>query len=131
MKWTFESEDASRAHLARKDLVAYLALRASSEESDFAAAEAIFGELIGNVVRHAPGPVSVLLEWEDDGAVLRVTDRGPGFEWRGSAQPELLAEGGRGLFIVQALARALVVERLECGARASAWLPVQRERVPA
>jgi anti-sigma regulatory factor (Ser/Thr protein kinase) len=130
MKWSFDSEDANRAHLARKDLIAYLATRASSEGSDFAAAEAIFGELIGNVARHAPGPVSILLEWEDDSAVLHVRDQGPGFDWHGSCEPELLAEGGRGLFIVQALARALEIERLECGVRASAWLPIRRS-VPA
>lgn len=130
MKWIFESEDASRAHLARRDLIAYLATRASSEASDFAAAEAIFGELVGNVARHAPGPVSIVLEWEDDAAVLRVQDHGPGFDWDEHCIPELLAEGGRGLFIVQSLARAFVIERLERGMRLSAWLPVERERVP-
>lgn len=40
--------------------------------SDFAAAEAVYGELIGNCVRHAPGEIRIAFTWHD--ATLVVTD---------------------------------------------------------
>lgn len=109
----------------RRDLLAYLESRATAE-SDLAGAALIFGELIGNVVRHAPGPIAVDLNWVDGIAVLRVRDHGPGFEWNGSvALPETLAESGRGLYIAHAVARDLQVRRINGnGTEAVAWLPV-------
>jgi anti-sigma regulatory factor (Ser/Thr protein kinase) len=124
MRWSYRSEDAASAIHARADLVAYLRAHAGTD-SDVAAAELIFGELIGNVVRHAPGPISVDLEWRDGCAVLSVCDRGPGFVWTGAHRPEPLAESGRGLFIVDTLAKALHVARKgRVGMQVTAWLPV-------
>ncbi len=124
MKWRFESEDASRAYQVRRDLLAYLATYAS-DDSDLAAAGLIFGELVGNVVRHAPGPIALDIHWEGGVAVLRVRDGGPGFEWRCPMLPEAMAESGRGLYIAHAVARNLHVRRLPGGgSEAVAWLPV-------
>jgi anti-sigma regulatory factor (Ser/Thr protein kinase) len=125
MQWNFQSLDASTARDVRRDLLVYLEARATAE-SDLAGAALIFGELIGNVVRHAPGPIAVDLRWEGGTAVLRVRDSGPGFEWSGSAAlPETMAESGRGLFIAHAVALALRVRRLPGnGTEAVAWLPV-------
>jgi anti-sigma regulatory factor (Ser/Thr protein kinase) len=124
MRWSFESEQAAGAIHARADLVAYLLAHADGN-SDLQAAELIFGELIGNVVRHAPGPISVDLEWRDGVAVLSVRDFGPGFDWTGARKPEPLAESGRGLFIVQTLARAVDIARdSQAGMQVTAWLPV-------
>jgi anti-sigma regulatory factor (Ser/Thr protein kinase) len=126
MRWSFTSEDALAAYHARSDLLAYLRKRAA-EESDLEAAELIFGELVGNVVRHAPGPIAVELEWQDGLAVLRIRDFGEGFDWQEPALPRnIMAEGGRGLFLVHQLARALAIERLpDAGMRATAHLPVR------
>ena len=94
--------------------------------SDLDAAALIFGELVGNVVRHAPGPISIDILWESDMAVLRVTDRGPGFDWDGDARlPDRFAESGRGLFIAFSVAHNLRVRRVPGnGTEATAWLPI-------
>jgi anti-sigma regulatory factor (Ser/Thr protein kinase) len=42
-------------------------------------AELIFGELLGNVVRHAPGPVEISFDVGSDAAILHVIDSGPEF----------------------------------------------------
>jgi anti-sigma regulatory factor (Ser/Thr protein kinase) len=124
MKWSFESADANRAYRVRRHLLAHLATYAS-QDSDLAGAGLIFGELVGNVVRHAPGPIAVDLRWVKGMAVLRVRDTGPGFEWRGATLPEAMSESGRGLFIAHAVARALRIRRLPGrGTVATAWLPV-------
>ncbi|HEY4442239.1 MAG TPA: SpoIIE family protein phosphatase, partial [Candidatus Elarobacter sp.] len=74
--WIFHSHDAMRAEGARFQFVERLRELATAE-SDLASAELIFGELIGNVVRHGPGAIDVDLEWEGERAVLHVMDRGP------------------------------------------------------
>lgn len=129
MRWSFESSDASRAYHVRHDLLAYLSSRAG-DDSDLAAAALIFGELVGNVVRHAPGPISIGVHWVRGVAVLQVRDGGPGFDWSGKAKlPDPLAESGRGLYIAKAAARALRVRRLaHGGTEVTAWLPVRLDR---
>lgn len=126
MKWSFESADAGSAYVARNDMLAYLVSRCCSN-SDIDGAALIFGELVGNVVRHAPGAIAIELVWDGGAAVLQVTDYGPGFDWNGSAQlPEALAESGRGLFIAHSVATKLVVAKMpRGGTRVTAWLPVQ------
>ena len=128
MSWHFASVDARGAFGARHDLLATLREHAS-DDSDVDAALLIFGELVGNVVRHAPGPVEIHLSWEAEQAVLHVRDFGPGFEWIGAHLPDPLAETGRGLFIVTQLAVRVAFERVEQGMSARAWLPVARRPV--
>jgi|SRR5579862_3836316 len=125
MRWSFESTDAAEAYTVRFDMLEYLKSRADTG-SDLEAAALIFGELVGNVVRHAPGPITVEILWERGCAVLRVVDGGPGFDWAGNAAlPDILAESGRGLYIAQSVAKALKVRRLAGnGTEATAWLPV-------
>jgi anti-sigma regulatory factor (Ser/Thr protein kinase) len=125
MRWSFEAADAAKAYSVRFDLLTYLKTHAS-RGSDLEAAALIFGELVGNVVRHAPGPIALELFWDRHVAVLRVVDRGPGFDWNGAAAlPELFAECGRGLYIAHRVARRLRVRRIAGnGTEATAWLPV-------
>ncbi len=80
----------------------------ASEDSDFAATELIIGELLGNVIRHAPGPVRVRAEWEGAEAKFVVEDSGRGFSL---PQPPAgrTEQRGRGLALVQAFARSLLV----------------------
>jgi len=125
MHWRFESRDAHGAYRARRDLIAHLRDRAT-DDSDIDAAALVYGELVGNVVRHAPGPIAVALEWHAGIAVLKVRDHGPGFDIRSVAAPDPLAESGRGLFIVRSIAQFLRVVRRESGTEAVAWLPVRR-----
>jgi anti-sigma regulatory factor (Ser/Thr protein kinase) len=125
VRWRFESADASRAYDARRDLLDYLASRADGR-SDLDAAAMVFGELVGNVVRHAPGPIAIEVSWDRGVAVLRVRDSGPGFEWDGAVSlPDPMAESGRGLYIVCTVSQTMKVSRPPGGGtEVMAWLPI-------
>jgi len=125
-RWAFEAADAVSAQGARVAFSRYIA-RTCTADADVVACELIFGELIGNVVRHAPGSLEIVLEWRDDRAVLHVYDRGPGLTWSAPALPDTFAEGGRGLYIVAQLAHALQVEPAAGrGTHVAVTLPVER-----
>ncbi len=121
-RWTFNTDDSTAARNARHAFVA--ALRDGGmrdEERD--AAELVFGELLGNVVRYAPGPIEVMFDWSEPVPVLHVLDRGPGFTLMPRLPSDLLSERGRGLFIVWSLAEDFnVTERLDGGSHARAVL---------
>lgn len=68
-------------------------------DSNVRAAELIFGELIAKAARHG-GTVDVAFEWEPPQAVLHVIDRGNGCEEPDDSATALLAEHGRGLWLV-------------------------------
>jgi anti-sigma regulatory factor (Ser/Thr protein kinase) len=127
VRWAFQADDATAAQDARNALVAYLRSR-GSEDSDFGAAELIFGELVGNVVKHAPGPITIELVWDGESPTLRVADRGPGFELRTMLPADLMSEGGRGLFLASTFGADLRVTKVpDGGSRVSATLPVHRQ----
>lgn len=109
--WTFDAENAQSAHDARSQYVERLR-EGATPDSDIDAAELIFGELVGNVVRHAPGPIDVQLEWEHGEAVVHVTDRGKGFIRNPALPVDPLSESGRGLYIISLLAANVRVERI-------------------
>jgi len=122
-RWAFDSKDAQRAHAARHSFVQ--ALRdAGLRRKQVDAAELVFGELLGNVVRFAPGPVEIVLNWTHAAApVLHVLDRGPGFTFAPKLPLDLLSERGRGLYIVWSLAEDCnVTLRHDGGAHARAVL---------
>ncbi|MGH7715573.1 MAG: ATP-binding protein, partial [Vulcanimicrobiaceae bacterium] len=91
---------------------------------EFGAIEAILGELLSNVARHSPGVASVTLERRSSELVLHVDDYGQPFSLDGRATPNVYAESGRGLLIVRAFARDIILERREDGNRVSAILPL-------
>jgi anti-sigma regulatory factor (Ser/Thr protein kinase) len=109
--------------------VAYLR-RHAHEDSNFDAAELIFGELITNVVRHAPGPISIRLEWYDDAPMMHVLDCGEGFDYTptGTFTPpceaDLYRDGGRGLVITSHLANCVTIIRETSGSHVMASLPI-------
>jgi anti-sigma regulatory factor (Ser/Thr protein kinase) len=129
VNWSFDATAAAATEARR----AYIAALASKAESgavvDLAAAELIFGEMLGNVVRHAPGWVDVSLEWTGEHPVLQVDDNGPGFHSRRRRErlpDDELSESGRGLFIIHALAVDFAVtNRAVRGTRARATLPLE------
>jgi PAS domain S-box-containing protein len=110
-RWSFAAENAQAANDARADFVRFL--RAKSENVPaIQSAEVVFGELVGNVVRHAPGPIDVALEWGVRQPVLHVIDRGAPFASRDHLPNDPLSEGGRGLFLAQRLSDGLSVEHV-------------------
>jgi GAF domain-containing protein/anti-sigma regulatory factor (Ser/Thr protein kinase) len=123
--WSFDAENAQAAHDARAEFVAELRAR-SEHDADVDAAELIFGELIGNVVRHAPGPIDVQIEWTGEYPLLHVTDRGKGFIRNPALPVDPLSESGRGLYIISLLGRKVSVERIPgYGNHVAVELPVR------
>ena len=107
--WRFSSDDARSAHDARGAFTMYLRRR-ELDGRTIAVAEVVFGELVANVVRHAPGPIEVELAWDATTPVLLVRDRGPAFAPAAFTLPaDALAEGGRGLYLVATEASPPVV----------------------
>jgi anti-sigma regulatory factor (Ser/Thr protein kinase) len=72
-------------------------------------AELVLGELLGNVVRHAPPIADVRLDLRGTCPLLSVLDRGPGFPMSPKL-PDYGREEGRGLFLASRLVSKLAVE---------------------
>ena len=77
---------------------------ASFSDDDRWRAELIVTELVSNAVIHGPGgPVELALDWGGNAVRGQVADPGPGIR-RGQLVPRRpIDEGGRGLFLVDAL----------------------------
>jgi anti-sigma regulatory factor (Ser/Thr protein kinase) len=105
-------------------------LRANTATDDECyAAQTVFGELLSNVVRHAPGPVEVRLDVRDQAPILHVLDHGPGFQHVANAPVDLMSETGRGLSVVAALSAEFNVTRQPrplSGSHARAVLSINR-----
>jgi len=108
--WSFDARDQAATALARAEYREFFAGRRVSSEQAFTA-ELIFTELLGNVVRYAPGPVEVRLDWNRGNPVLHVFDAGPGFQFVPRLPADVYAEGGRGLYLISALAEDFHVSR--------------------
>lgn len=106
--WEYAADDAKMALEARANFCD--ALRNVPLDCDGTCVEVIFSELVSNVIKHAPGPIAVTFEMIDERAFLRVCDRGPGFVPHITVPTDLLAEGGRGLLLVQHFCNELKVE---------------------
>lgn len=126
LTWEFESTGDIYPSSMHTEIMSLLRSKGTAD-SDFDAAELIYGELIGNLIRHASGKVTIQFEWSEDFPTLSVSEE------QGYATPAIclpsdpLAESGRGLFIVKALARDFtVMESDGTGGAACAVLPVKR-----
>ena len=98
--WRFHAPDAARAAGARASFALYFGACGASDD-ELLRAEHAFGELLGNVVRHAPGPVDIELAWHDRTPELSVSDRGSKpFAEANRLAPALHAECGRGLVML-------------------------------
>jgi len=101
-RWSFHTDDARSATVARRAFGEAYRDHGAADE-DVAFGEVVFGELVSNTVRYAPGTVDVIVDWSGPDPVLHVLDNGPGFRHIAILPPDLLSESGRGLFIVPAL----------------------------
>ncbi len=129
-RWSFNSSDVSLATRVRRECAAALRSAAASE-AEVADAEMVFGELLGNVVRHTGGHVEAALDLTAEDPILHVLDRGPGFRFYARLPQDSMSESGRGLYIATVLARELsIVPRADGGSHARAVLkmkgPVRR-----
>jgi PAS domain-containing protein/anti-sigma regulatory factor (Ser/Thr protein kinase) len=126
--WTFDSDDAETGTRVRRELASILRA-AGASASEAADAELVFGELLGNVVRHTAGDAEAALDMTDADPVLHVLDRGTGFTYYARLPTDNMSESGRGLYIAAMLARDVsVVPRPEGGSHARAVLAVRGRR---
>ena len=126
--FSFRIADASLANNARTIFQRYLTSQVEPG-SDVDGAELIFGELLGNVARHAPGAIDVRLRWNGLVAILEVGDSGPGYAIDDVHLPADFAESRRGLFLVAAFGRDLRVCRRDGRTVTTVTLPVTRRRI--
>ncbi len=108
--WAFDANDGGLAQAAREAFVARLAA-AGVPRDERLAAEIVFGEIVGNAARYTPGPLDLALRPAGGGLVLAALDCGPGFRWQ-AVRPADDSESGRGLFLIERLARAIRTEHL-------------------
>lgn len=114
-RWQFEADDARSAYTMRQEFFQTLRNLYDVDENELADCGLIFAELIGNAVRHAPGPISVSVEGREDGVLLHVIDSGGGFDYAPALPENVWQESGRGLYLVASVARNVTVSRIPGG----------------
>lgn len=104
MVWSFRSADAREALACCHQFLAAVRDEASLPVDTFASS-LIYSELVTNVVYHTPGGIEISVDVQDNDAVLTVADEGPGFALAPALPSDLLADRGRGLFLVSKFAK--------------------------
>jgi anti-sigma regulatory factor (Ser/Thr protein kinase)/GAF domain-containing protein len=124
--WRFPVDDAAAGTRARHEFAA--ALEAAGFGADeIGSAQLVFGELLGNAIRHGRGSIQASLTWAEGNPIVHVLDEGPGYRSGAAHLPPRLSESGRGLFIVGSIAEDFsVVRRAGGGSHARAVLPATR-----
>ncbi|GAC1407879.1 MAG: hypothetical protein NVSMB64_15290 [Candidatus Velthaea sp.] len=124
LRWHIDSANVSSVRGVQQRIVDVLTVRGASQVN-CALAETVFSELIGNVVRYAPGTADIALDWSGPAPVLSVLDAGPGFRHTPKLPLDLLSESGRGLFIIAEMTEEFnVTPRPHGGSHARAVLRV-------
>lgn len=78
MDWYVHARDPDDVQELRREIVGHLATHAAPEAEVGDVGLAV-GQLLGNLIKHAPGPAWVSLNWPADTVALVVTDLRPGF----------------------------------------------------
>ena len=153
MDWYLPGDDPSGLSALRRQIRSYL-VRHAAPGSAVDEAELVVQELLANAHEHATGPMWVRLSWAAEEPSVEVWDLGPGFSmapqdppipvealdtspglatpYADAELPDLLAEGGRGLFLVSHLSSAFAVAaRPPGGSHVTAQLPVRRATSPS
>ena len=108
-EWRFMSQDGRTGGMVRRAIGELVARWTGRADAQFGS-ELAFGELLANAMRYAPGPVRVLAFHDGDGiAQLTIEDTGTGFTPDQQAV-DPLAETGRGLALVRAVANTVEIE---------------------
>lgn len=128
--WYFET-DCPRDALAGRVLLERYLSDHTVEGSDLFSAALVYGELLSNVIKHAPaGGVRVWLEPHREKFALCIIDAGSGFT-EGDVHRQLNdeAESGRGLFIVNQVCDEVSYRRTDhSGFLVRAVLPLRRRK---
>lgn len=86
-----------------------------SQEEDRFRVQLVLSEMIGNVVRHTPGTVEIVLERRREAFVVHTLDDGDGFEFVPKLPLDHYSERGRGLFLAASFADEFSVSRRPAG----------------
>ncbi len=125
LDWQFAADDARTAYTLRHEYLHAIERLCDASDEDLSTCGLIFAELIGNVVRHAAGALSLSLQVHDGEIILHLIDKGPGFDYEPALPANVWAESGRGLYLISMLARNVKVERLPgLGSHIAVTLPV-------
>jgi anti-sigma regulatory factor (Ser/Thr protein kinase) len=108
--WMYERIDSDVLSKARERLHRVLEEHSVRPEA-IERAKLVLGELVGNVVRHAPGSVQIVVDMSAAAPVLHIVDEGHGFESTAALPVDVLSESGRGLFIVSELTQEFTISR--------------------
>ncbi|MFN2460538.1 MAG: SpoIIE family protein phosphatase [Candidatus Velthaea sp.] len=128
-QWRFDVGDSAAGYAIKRHLIGSIADAAAPSDDELRTCETIISELIGNAVRHAPGPLSISLSVEQSGVFVHVIDEGPGFDLELALPEDVWSESGRGLFLISALARGISASRLPgYGSYVCVRLPVDVSR---
>jgi anti-sigma regulatory factor (Ser/Thr protein kinase) len=122
-RWTIQRGDLRGACAARRDFARYLDSKPTGAAERYDAT-LIFGELVANAVKHARESVTVEV-LENGWSTVHVVDDGDCFCAEAVSPRPLHAEGGRGLYIVSQLARALEIAPRERSCEVTAVLPIR------
>jgi PAS domain S-box-containing protein len=108
--WTFHSSSAYSAHTSRHELMSFVRGFVTSDDELYRF-ELLIGEILANTVKHAPGLVTVEIDWGRKIPLMTIHDTGPGLaEFSPQLPQDEFTENGRGLFLISALARAVHLE---------------------
>src|SRR5512142_1576268 len=110
----FDATDPSAITDLRRELAAYFE-RHADVGSDLSGAELAVSELLGNAVRHAPGPAWVHVDWSERRPTIEIHDLGPGFKLNPTLPADPFAPGGRGLYVVSHIAEELAAAAKRAG----------------
>lgn len=108
--WTLDARDVEETMRLRSEILGELCSKRTLEVQSITA-ELVLAELIGNLVRYAPEPAEISLEWDHGHAILHVRDNGPGFAFTPKLPNDVFSENGRGLFLIAALSDDFNVTR--------------------
>ena len=109
-RWMFDTSDANAGRRARKEFAELLAGRGATYDQVHGG-EVVFGELVGNAARHAPGSVEVVIDFSGEAPVLHVLDHGRGFHYIPALPADVYSESGRGLYLISLLSEDFHVSK--------------------
>jgi anti-sigma regulatory factor (Ser/Thr protein kinase) len=122
-EWNIQRGDLKAATTARREFARYIRSKHAGEDASYDAT-LIFGELVSNAVKCARSSVHVEV-LENGWSLLRVVDDGDCFDQSAMTIPPMFAQSGRGLYIVNQLARNLDIAVTNQHCEVTAILPIR------
>lgn len=112
--WLVDAADALAGRRVRHAFAGRLRELGYSDDACFCA-ELAFGEMLGNVVRHAGGTMQILLDASQSDAVVHMMDEGRGFAPDARPAGHTWSESGRGLPLIRAMVDDFTICRRSLG----------------